>query len=313
MLKYLTAIGSLLLLTTCQASFSTPAELKPTPIPPTTTVAIQDYWKSNLARWLEIAYTEDEDVGAFAAISANKIDHPSLYATYSTVGIYDVLGRPIESNDEIQKWIASLQAENGAYADPDALPKYAALLETHWAVATLAYLDLPAPHSEKTILFLRALQTQDGFFQPDLDIGGDPLSQKIVATFWAIDTLKRLKVDLAKQDFLVPTKRALLDYLNSDTKENAEPNASLSTFSLIALHTLAMLDPDAVDSGTRTRLQGQAENFSLSANPAVIAMAIDLFETVKSSKKLCSCELTTAVSNPCQQRLKQISFQVFLP
>ncbi len=278
--KYMALVGCLLLLTTCQ-SLASPPEPKSTFLPPTATVAIQNHWKSNLARWLQIAYTEDEHVASFAAISANKIDHPSLYATYSVVGIYHVLNQPIRSSDEIQKWIASLQTENGAYADPDALPKYAALLETNWAVATLGYLDLSAPQAGKTISFLRSLQTHDGFFLPDQDIGGDPQSQKIVASFWAIDTLMRLKVDLAKQDFLVSTKRALLDYLNSDIKENAEPNISLSANSLIALHTLAMLDSDAIDSETRTILQQQAENFSLSANPAVLAMAINLFETVK--------------------------------
>lgn len=128
--------------------------------------------------------------------------------------------------------------------------------------------------------FLRSLQNQDGFFEPDQDIGGNPQAQKLVATFWVIDTLKHLNVDLTKEIYLESTKQALLTYLDSADTNSPSQAASFSSEFFIAVHTLALLDPHSVPSKLKALIQEQANTFSLSNNPAAIAIGIDLLNSV---------------------------------
>lgn len=270
-----------LLLSACQTQ-TVPSQVTQQVVstPATSSTQISDIWRRNLVRWLHVAYSENAQEASFAGITSSKIDHPTLYATYSIVGVYHSLNEPIESASEIADWIVSLQTEDGAFNDPDPLSKYPALLETNWAVATLARLKVQAPQRGKVMAFLRSLQNQDGFFEPDQDIGGNPQAQKLVATFWVIDTLKHLNVDLTKEFYLESTKEALLTYLDSADTNSPSQKDSFSSEFFIAVHTLALLDPHSVPSKLKTLIQEQANTFSLSNNPAAIAIGIDLLNSV---------------------------------
>ena len=236
-------------------------------------------WREQLAFWLDIGYTEGDVTASFASISPDILRQPNLYATYGAVGILTQLGEEVQNPQAIGMWVESLRNEQGAYDDP--LNEFPLIVETYWAVATLNRLGIAPHNSEETVAFIRSLQRDDGFFVPDLSLGGPEEEQNLVATRFAINTLFALRTTLANE-MLQKGAKALAAYLTSHLA-GVSPDLTnkKATYFIGAARSLAEIDPSIMPEDVQLFLQRAVDKVpSLPENPLAAGFVNDLLDAV---------------------------------
>lgn len=217
-------------------------------------LADREQWVENLKLRLRVSYRQDPSGASFGFVSRNTISQPSLYATRAVVGINAALGQPIENPERIRVWIESLRDQEGAYDDKHL--KFSRLVQTYWAVKTLRNLGYAPNAPDKTIAFIRSLQDSDGLFHEDTSSANSTLSQKLSSTFFALNILRDLGVDLKRASYLESTQKILAQYLQTQIaalEEGTFPPADAPFVSVV--RDLAWIDPLAVDPRFRSVIE----------------------------------------------------------
>jgi len=258
------------------------------PIHANATLDGDSQWQKQLAFWLDVGYMETNEIAAFASISPDLLRRPNLYATYGTVGILAELEEEIPNTQAIGVWITSLKDQRGAYNDP--LNELPLIVETYWAIAALYRLGV-APHNpEDTVAFVNSLQRDDGFFVPDMSLGGAEEEQNLVATQFAIDTLLLLHTSPSDES-LQRSAKALKEYLESHL-DGVSPSLANREFTyfVAAARALAMIDPSAIPAGVESLLPsalGDASSLpETSLMPGFINDLLDVIELMGFSEDI---------------------------
>jgi len=255
------------------------------PIPASVTLDGDPQWQKRLAFWLDVGYMETDEIAAFASISPDLLSQPNLYTTYGSVGILAELEEEIPNAHAIGAWINTLKEQRGAYDDP--LNELPLIVETYWAVATLHRLGIAPLNPEDTVAFVESLQRDDGFFAPDMSLGGAEEEENLVATQFAIDTLLLLRTP-STDETLQKSAKALQEYLtfHLDDVSPSLANRAFTQF-VAAARALAMIDPSAVPEDVGPLLLSASGSLSslpeTALMPGFVNDLLDVIERIERS------------------------------
>lgn len=271
-------------------------------------------WINNVNFRLSANYVNDDFAPGFGDLDLSLLTQPSIYDTDGAVGIYRLIGTPIENEQAIAEWIASLRIADGSYDAPhyDLDPLYETLL----AVRILSTMGMPPDDPEPTLDFIRSLIDEDGTFRWAAGVQTHNNNSKMAATVIALKTLQLLQPGFQQRFDLSSTRAALLmivDQLLEDTSGRPE---DLRTTDM-AIHALSILSPAEVPASARSYLiealsdpQHCAANLgSLSHLNSVVSAAanLEMQAEVDSAETFDGCVEDRILSGLAEQ-VKAVSF-----
>jgi len=238
------------------------------PVPEYWEPLLQDEeWVADLSQMLDLCYVEESEIAGFSQMEATRLMAPTLYSTWSVMGIVKDLGQEVEDPVQIADWVNSLRDDRGFYHDP--LDHMQSTEETLFAISVLTNLGIEPEDVDSTVSYLLSLQDDDGLFRHDHDLEkGAPLSKtrerKIsYGTYWVVETLCLL--NRSNEKALEKTKLTLIEEINSKLPEG-EPFPAVWEDEvgkiIAAISILAKLDSSLVTETARNFIAESLKNAS---------------------------------------------------
>jgi len=208
---------------------------------------LSEQWKTNLNQYLQLSYVVSNENAGFGNLV--NIFHPSLYSTYSVVGILKGISPDrVKDPDSVVKWINSLYNKEGFYCDPGFnVPK---LEQTNWAISILKLLGSQPSSPQSIVQFLKSRQRKDGlFFMKDVK-SGNSVKDYMGISYGAIQILQLIDItpiEAAKTLDIAGLHKTVLSYI---TKTLANGGPALkdqdSGYLISAIYILSYIDKNSV-------------------------------------------------------------------